>query len=178
MAIYLPYLGIGISLAGIAYLVARALPRIKGLPLETVPPQVGMQALWLTLKDYWRKVQPALMAFVARLLHRSRIIALKTDNRLSRWLESVKNRSRLVSSRPRTWFLQRQVARKRKPEISFAVLTEEKWKAKEEELLVRIKENPRDAALYAELADLYEKMGNLEDAGEARLTAEKLSKKK
>lgn len=175
---YLPFIGIVLSLAGIGYLVLRAWPRVKALPPETVPPEMGARALRERLTQYWRRAQPVLMAFVARLLHRSRLMALKTDNRLSRWIESVRNRSRLVSFRPRAWFLDRAANRQDTPRISFAELVEGQLKAREEELLKRVKETPKEPVLYTELAELYEKMGNLEDAKEARLTAEKLTKRK
>lgn len=175
---YLPYVGIGISLVGIGFLVLRAWRRIVSLPPGIVPPEVGLMNIWARLKEYWRKIQPALMAFLTRFLHRSRIMTLKTDNRLSQWIESVRNRSRLVSTRSRSWLVGRSLARKTQPRISFAELAEVKLKTKEEELLKRVTDDPKNPAPYAELADLYEKMGNTEDAREARLTAEKLTSRR
>lgn len=177
MASFLSYIGLSLSLAGIGYLIARALPRIKNLPPMIEVPKVGIKAAVegagerLRLKQW----QTMLIDMLTRLLHRSRILTLKTDNRLSGWLERIKNRSRLVSALPRAWILERRLAEPTKPKISFATLAEEKWKQQEEELLVRVKASPRDPAVYLALAELYERMGNTQDATEARLTAEKFA---
>jgi hypothetical protein len=177
MVSFLSYFGMIVSLAGVGYLIVRALPRVKNLPPMAEIPEVGIRAAakeigeWLRLKQW----QTTLMEMLTRLLHRSRVLTLKTDNRLSGWLERIKNRSRLVSVLPRAWIAERRLAKPVEPRISFATLAEEKWKHDEEELLGRVKASPRDPAVYLALAELYEKMGNIEDAHEARLTAEKFA---
>lgn len=180
MLAFLSYFGLGVSLVGVGCLIVRALPRIKNLPPMAEVPKVGIKAAMegagerLHLKQW----QARLMDMLTRLLHRTRILTLKTDNRVSGWLERIKNRSRLVSALPRAWIFERRLAKPVEPKISFAALTEEKWKQQEEELLTRVKATPRDPAIYLALSDLYEKMGNAQDAAEARLTAEKFSGKR
>ncbi|MDP3794650.1 MAG: hypothetical protein Q8R13_01840 [bacterium] len=176
MLTVLSYIGLAVSLGGMAYLVIRALPRMRQLPEQAPIPRAKWEHIVIAVRDnmYWRKWQPRVMAFLARFLHRSRLGTLKMDNRLSRWIESVRKRSRLMSARSHSWFLERQLARKKAPVISFAVLAEEKLKAKEDELLKRIQENPKDPAAYREIGEIYERMGNQSDASEAVAAAVKL----
>lgn len=101
---------------GIAVLIFRARPRMYALPSDiAIPPaswENAVRALWSYAS--WTNLRTLFMRYLERALHLWRIATIRHDNRLSKWIEAVKKRSRLTAAASRTWVINYAVAYKAK----------------------------------------------------------------
>lgn len=172
MFIIVPSILIGISLIGIALIVRRKLPYLRKLSPDAH--EVG-EHLW---DDYfpelvhwfghtkWREYRQAILRETEKLLRRLRLILLKIDHISDRLIKKVRRvhlTGHLENNAARLENDENLVPEPSKP----AEATPEDLKAREQQLIIDIAQNPKNPELYEKLGDLYVKMGSAQDAREA-----------
>ena len=154
----------------------------------------------INYKQYWFN----LMVYLEKFLRRIKIVFLKIENLLGKWINWLRNRSQIMSQKSREWIKQRDIKKqkmeeslsnKTKDEISIKVNKEEvenkieqeeddlsiselKKPIKEEQKWINlIIEDPKNITAYKFLGLLYWKQHNYLDAKNSLEMAVKLGSK-
>lgn len=172
MFIIVPSILIGISLIGIALIVRRKLSYLRKLSPDSH--EVG-EHLW---DDYfpelihwlghtkWRESRQAVLRETEKLLRRMRLVLLKVDHISDRLIKKVRRvhlTGHLENTASQLGNNETLAIEPSKP----AEITPEDLKAREQQLIIEIAQNPKNPELYETLGDLYVKMGSAQDAQEA-----------
>ena len=174
MFILVPLALIAISLLAIMVIIQRKLPYLRKLSPEAH--QVSDQPLqdyfpeliqWLS-QIKWRELQQGALRETEKLLRRSRLVISKIDHVSDRLIKKVRKihltnhleqTAPVIEKAPETPVVQNPVV--------FAEPTMEDLKAREQQLIIEIAQDPKNAELYEILGDLYMKMHSTTDAKEA-----------
>lgn len=110
------YLLIGFSLAGLVIVVYRKIPTLANLSKEEMvilgrKKGIIERLREIDYKQHWLNF----IIFLEKFLRRLKIIFLKIENLLSRWIVRLRNRSQIMSQRSKEWVKQKE-AKRRKPE--------------------------------------------------------------
>lgn len=197
MYILLPLLLIVISLSGIVVIVARKLPRLKGLGFE--PPEAGSdifsdffpEAVSVVKKVKIRGLWRQLLVEAEKLIRRFRVIFLKVDRVSDAMIKKIR-RIHKKSVKNDAGLVIKEETIEGEAKVEDAVLissispisnigkvqeetgSEDGLKKRERELIIKIAQNPKDSGLYEKLGDLYYKMGDFGDAKESYETSLKI----
>jgi tetratricopeptide (TPR) repeat protein len=175
MFILVPLALIAISLLAIVVIVQRKLPYLRKLspeshrvgehPVEDYFPEL---VHWLK-GIQWREYQQAILREVEKLLRRSRLVISKIDHISDRLIKKVRKihlTNQLEYTAP---LLLEKPVEDVVPQntIAFMEPSMEDLKAREQQLIIEIAHDPKNAELYEILGDLYIKMQSSQDAKEA-----------
>jgi uncharacterized protein HemY len=174
MFILVPLILIVISLVAMAGIIQRKLPYLRKLspdahlvgehPLQDYFPEL-MQ--WLS-QIKWREYRQASLREIEKFLRRIRLVLLKVDHISDRLIKKIR-RVHLTNH------MEQVVPKIEKPveavapqaPVAFLEPTIEDLKAREQQLIIEIAQDPKNAELYEILGDLYMKMESSQDAREA-----------
>ena len=174
MFILIPLVLIVVSLLAMAVIIQRKLPYLRKLSPEAH--QVGEHPLedyfpelihWF-LEIPWKQYQQVVLREVEKMLRRSRLAISKMDHISDRLIKKVR-KIHLTNHLEQTV----PVAEKAEEPVSmpapvaFVEPSMEDLKAREQQLIIEIAQNPKNAELYEILGDLYMKMHSEQDAKEA-----------
>lgn len=184
MFLIIPLFIIFVSVLAIAYIVWRKVPYLKKLSPEEYPsnseflldfiPELATRYGRGQAKQY----KDDLLLEVEKFLRRMRLFFLKIDSISDALIKKIR-RSHLgqlpkevmsIEATPVVLADELSKTRVRKSRQ----LSEEELKKEEQNLIIEIARNPKDAKLYVALGDIYVKMDNLQDAKEALEAALKL----
>jgi len=127
------YLIIGFSSAGLVVIVYRKIPALARLSEEEIT-ILGrkrgfiQRAREINYKQYWFN----LIVRLEKFLRRIKIVFLKTENLLSKWIEKLRRSSQTMTQKSREWIKQRELKRRKTKDLSTG---------QPEEIPVRIKKD-------------------------------------
>ncbi len=174
MFIITPLILIGASLLGIAAIVRRKLPYVRKLSPEAH--QVGdhlFQDYFPELVQWishipWQEYRKTVLREVEKLLRRLRLVLLKVDHVSDRLIKKVR-RTHLATHLEQLPSVPEKA--EEEPATVYPVKpaepTQEEMRAQEQQLIIDISQDPKNADLYEKLGDLYVKMDSTQDAKEA-----------
>ena len=200
------FIVIGTSLAILAIIVYRKIPLLANLSNEEIMILSRKRGLIQKIKEVnWKEYWFRAIVSLEKLLHRAKIIFLKLDNLLSKWIKKLRGRSRLMAQKSKEWIRQKEMKRREKTQqlmektngtISVKIIDKEdssKEEAKEKEDLPiselkkpieeeqkwidLIIENPKNITAYKFLGLLYWRQHNYLDAKNSLEVAVKLGSK-
>jgi len=196
------YLLIGFSLIGLAIIIYRKVPSLANLSKEEMvilgrKKGIIERLREVDFKQHWLNFIISLEKFLRRL----KIIFLKIENLLNRWIVYLRNRSQIMSQKSKEWVKQKEAKRRRpeKEEVTHKTRAEIPVRIKKEESEVKIEqdededeislselkkpiqeeqkwidliiENPKNITAYKFLGLLYWKQHNYADAKASLETA-------
>jgi len=170
MFIFIPLILIAVSLFGIGFIILPKLRVLKNDDKSSYQLEPG--------QSFWRLMLPELFSFIDRIdfksykkavltdiekfLRRIKILSLKIDNSINRWLEQ---RPKISNGGD---FSKVKVGEEEKTEDNINKERADKnnsvFKNKEKELITKISQNPKDKELYKTLGALYLEYNDLLDA--------------
>ena len=103
------------SLIGLAVIVYRKIPILANLSEEEMTilgrkKGIARRIREIDYKQYWLNFMISLEKFLRRL----KIIFLKIDNLLSKWIRRLRMRSQIMTQKSREWIRQKEMKRRRK----------------------------------------------------------------
>ena len=113
----------------------------------------------------WHQYRQTSLQELEKGLRRMRLAFLKIDHASARLIQKVR-RTHLATQLEHTASIQTEVVVPESMEI-VAEPTPEDLKGQEQQLIIEIAQDPKNAGLYETLGDLYLKMNNIPDAKEA-----------
>jgi len=196
------YLLIGFSLIGLAIIIYRKVPSLANLSKEEMvilgrKKGIIERLREIDFKQHWLNFIISLEKFLRRL----KIVFLKVENLLNRWIVYLRNRSQIMSQKSKEWVKQKEAKRRRpeKEEVTHKTRAEIPVRIKKEESEVKIEqdededeislselkkpiqeeqkwidliiENPKNITAYKFLGLLYWKQHNYADAKASLETA-------
>jgi len=202
---FILYFLIASSLIGLGIIIFRKIPILANLSEEEMiilarKKGIIQKMREINYKQYWFN----LMVYLEKFLRRIKIVFLKIENLLGKWINWLRNRSQIMSQKSREWIKQRDIKKqkmeeslsnKTKDEISIKVNKEEvenkieqeeddlsiselKKPIKEEQKWINlIIEDPKNITAYKFLGLLYWKQHNYLDAKNSLEMAVKLGSK-
>jgi len=173
--IIIPLLLIAGSLLGVTIIVRRKMPYLRKLSPEAH--QVGDSIL----RDYfpelvawfrsikWHENRQAALRETEKFLRRMRLVFLKFDHLSERLIKKVRkvHLSSDFKAKTENVSLNKEVPAAPQGGTAPALETPESLKAREQELIIEISQDPKNASLYETLGDLYLKINSDIDAREA-----------
>ena len=175
MFIIVPSILIGISVIGMAVIIRRKMPYLRKLSPESHEVSENI------LEDFF----PELIAWVGQIpwhqyrqtslqelekgLRWMRLAFLKIDHAAARLIQKVR-RTHLSNNLEHTLSAQPEVLTEVMVTEHMAIVadpTPEDLKGQEQQLIIEIAQDPKNAGLYEKLGDLYLKMDTIPDAKEA-----------
>ena len=137
------YLLVGFSLIGLVIVIYRKIPTLANLSKEEMvilgrKKGIIERLREIDFKQHWLNFIISLEKFLRRL----KIVFLKIENLLSRWIVHLRNRSQIMSQKSKEWVKQKE-AKRRKPEkeeLSHKTRAEIPVRIKKEELEVKIEQ--------------------------------------
>ncbi|MEK9157578.1 MAG: hypothetical protein AAB638_00095 [Patescibacteria group bacterium] len=167
MFIIIPTILIGISIVGMVVIVRRKMPYLRKLSPEA---HIAGDSLFgdffpelvewygsINIKDY----RQASLREIEKVLRRMRLVFLKIDHASDRLIKKVRH-THLTAELENT----HEVVVP-EPVVVPEISVEEDLKAREQQLIIDISQDPKNSALYETLGDLYMKMESVSDAKEA-----------
>lgn len=196
------YLLIAFSLIGLGIIIYRKIPLLVRLSEEEMTILRKRRGLIQRLREinyrqYWLNIIIRLEKFLLRI----KIIFLKIENILSKWINNLRRMSQIMTQKSREWIRQKELKRKKikeetKEEVSIKVnrgeqeesrfieenkdisISDLKKPIKEEQKWIDlIVENPKNITAYKFLGLLYWKQHNYNDAKASLEMAVKLGSK-
>lgn len=173
MYILVPSILILISLAGMVVIIQRKMPYLRKLSPESHQVSDNLvDDYFPELMQWWRSIpwhtyRQNTLRELEKLLRRMRLALLKVDHLSEALIKKV--RKVHVSAQVENGLSETKKAEETKilelkePERSPL----DELKAREQQLIIEISQDPKNATLYETLGDLYVKMGNEADAREA-----------
>lgn len=163
---FIPYLLIIFSLAGIGFIVFKKIPLLVKLPAEpetVLPRQSLKEKLFNQLKEvsrlnYWL----IFLNWAEKTLKKIRILFLKLDNLVILLIAKLREISHNFTIKSKTWMSEKRM---RKIEKLRLLADLKRTKEEKEEIFLRIiRQNPKDIKAYKELGNLYLEDKNYSDA--------------
>lgn len=199
------YFLIILSLTGLGVVIYRKIPVLANLSDEEIMILSRKKGLiqWIREINY-KQNGLNLMIFLEKFLRRLKIIFLKIENLLSKWIKSLRTQSQIMTQKSKEWIRQREIKRRekqesllngtdkevsikinnRKMDLQFEKIMDElpldelKKPIKEEQKWIDlIVENPKNITAYKFLGLLYWKQHNYSDAKASLEMAVKLGSK-
>lgn len=174
--ILIPLLLILASVGGVLFITLRKLPRLRELAEAESPSgayaESGWRAfvyelcpeIWNWAKDIRIKEYKDMWLIEAeKLLRRLRLTSLKIDRFSGLLIKKIRNRA---SSENGSTFSATET-KKDKEETEAKADDKTELKKNEQRLIMEIAKNPKNASLYEELGDLYDKMSDYLDSKES-----------
>ncbi len=182
MFVTIPLLIAFVSLCVIAYMVWRKMPFLRKLTPESH--EVGSTVFhdfapelveWLQAIPWRQYVRNVLVEF-ERLLRRARLLMSSLDRASDKVIRKVRRVHEETERQQKQIVAERkeEVARREEEPDEIDMADPEQVKLEEQRLIVAIAQNPKDVALYSNLARVYMRMQNYGDAVEALDAAVKL----
>ena len=171
MFIIAPLILVGISVIGMVVIVRRKMPYLRKLSPEAHEVSANIfdnffPELILWFKQIpWHQYRQTSLQELEKGLRRMRLAFLKIDHASARLIQKVR-RTHLATQLEHTASIQTEVVVPESMEI-VAEPTPEDLKGQEQQLIIEIAQDPKNAGLYETLGDLYLKMNNIPDAKEA-----------
>ncbi|NQV00914.1 MAG: hypothetical protein HQ537_02250 [Parcubacteria group bacterium] len=202
---FILYFLIAFSLVGLGIIIFRKIPILANLSEEEMiilarKKGIIQKMREINYKQYWFN----LMVYLEKFLRRIKIVFLKIENLLGRWINWLRGRSQIMSQKSREWIKQRDIKKQKMEEsllnktkdgISIKINKEEvenkieqeeddlsiselKKPIKEEQKWINlIIEDPKNITAYKFLGLLYWKQHNYLDAKNSLEMAVKLGSK-
>ncbi len=199
------YFLIILSLVGLGFVVYRKIPVLANLSDEEIMILSRKKGFtqWIREIDY-KQNGLNLIIFLEKFLRRLKIIFLKIENLLGKWIKGLRTQSQIMTQKSKEWIKQREIKRRKKQEsllngtdkeISIKInnrkmdlqfektieelpLDELKKPIKEEQKWIDlIVENPKNITAYKFLGLFYWKQHNYSDAKASLEMAVKLGSK-
>ena len=174
MYLIVPLFFIVLSAGGIAYIIRQKVPYLKKLTPESHEvsdnilrdffPEVGEYVNEVKIKEF----QKNFLKELEKLVRRLRVVTLKVDHISDRVIKKLRHHH--ISTHLEHKALLEEKAAETTVEIPIETnsqSSEEDLKAREQQLIVKIAKNPKEAQLYIELGDLYLAMHNIGEAKES-----------
>lgn len=174
--ILIPLLLILASVGGILFITLRKLPRLRELAEAESPSGIYTENGWRAFvyelcPEVWnwagdikiKEYKDMWLVEAEKLLRRLRLTSLKIDRFSGLLIKKIRNRA---SSENSSAFSGTET-KKDKEETEAKADDKTELKKNEQRLIMEIAKNPKNASLYEELGDLYEKMGNYRDSKES-----------
>ncbi len=163
---FIPYLFIVFGLSGIVYVVLKKVPvllKLPAEPAEALPPQPLKEKIVSRFKEisrlnYW----VVFLSWIEKFLRRIRIIFLKLDNLIIGLISYLRKTSSALALTSKTWMSEKR--KKRIEKLRMLIDLKRTSEEKEEILLRRIRQNPKDIKAYKEIGLLYLAEKNYSDA--------------
>ncbi len=202
---FILYLIIGFSLGGLVAIVYRKIPVLARLSEEEMIILERKRGLTQRLREInYKQHWLNLIVGLEKFLRRVKIIFLKTENLLSRWIERLRRSSQTMTQKSKEWIKQREQRRKRTKDLSTGQSEEIPVKIEREEIISQpveeeseeipiseldkpikeeqkwidlIVENPKNITAYKFLGLLYWRQHNYTDAKASLEIAVKLGSK-
>ncbi|MAF20182.1 MAG: hypothetical protein CMI55_00705 [Parcubacteria group bacterium] len=107
------YIAIGLSLIGLGIIVYRKVSVLAGLSEEELTilsrkKGVVQRIQEVDYKQHWLNF----MIFLEKLLRRLKIIFLKIENLLSKWIRGLSNQSQIMTQKSKEWIKQKEMKRR------------------------------------------------------------------
>jgi tetratricopeptide (TPR) repeat protein len=171
MFILIPSLLIVLSLGGIGLIVYRKLPYLRKLSPEAHV--VGDNLLYDFFPELiswfqkipWHQYQQAILREVEKGLRRMRLAFLKIDHAAARLIQKVRHTHMTTQLEQQAVVQPEKILPDQLP--AFDKPEPEDLKAREQQLIIEVAQDPKNPSLYEMLGDLYLKMESLQDAKEA-----------
>lgn len=114
----IPYVLLAASLLGLAVMIYRKMPALASLSKTEMAILGKRKGVFrkmreINYKQYWLK----LVVRLEKTLRKLKIIFLKIENLLTKWIEFLRRRSQLTTQRSREWMKQREEKKREKPKI-------------------------------------------------------------
>ena len=181
------YIIIGLSLAGLVFIIYRKIAVLSNLSEEEITILERKKGIIQKIKDvdykhHWLNFIISLEKFLRRL----KIIFLKIENLLTKWIRGLRGKSQIMTQKSKDWIRQKEIKRResKKKEVSIEInkkedksqlieeenddeisISELKKPIKEEQKWIDlIVENPDNITAYKFLGLLYWKQHNYSDA--------------
>jgi len=109
------------GLAGILAIVYKKIPMLLNLPNEAAPPKTWRERL-NGLKKYPEAIkyfsyQPKVLEWLEKILRKTRLLILKTDNLFINWIARARDKSQVWTIRSRAWMEHRRLKKKEKTQM-------------------------------------------------------------
>lgn len=175
MFIIIPSILIGLSLVGMAVIVRRKMPYLRKLSPESHEVSENIfedffpeLITWFN-QIPWHQYRQTSLQELEKSLRRMRLVFLKIDHASARLIQKVR-RTHLATHLEHTASIQPETSNEVMVPEHMEIVTEptlEDLKGQEQQLIIEIAQDPKNAGLYETLGDLYLKMENVQDAKEA-----------
>jgi tetratricopeptide (TPR) repeat protein len=175
MFITIPLILIGASIVGMVIIVRRKMPYLRKLSPEAhdISDNI-LEDFFPELINWfrqipWRQYRQSSLQELEKGLRRMRLAFLKIDHASARLIQKVRHTHLTTELEHKASVEAEEAAELMIPENMSVVVepTPEDLKGQEQQLIVEIAQDPKNAALYDKLGDLYLKMGSDQDAREA-----------
>ena len=175
MFIIIPLILIGLSLIGIAFIVRRKFAYLIKLSPESHEVSANIfedffPELIAWFKQIpWHQYRQTSLQELEKGLRRMRLVFLKIDHASARLIQKVRH-THQITQLEHTASVQPEVSTEVAVPEQTAIVAEptpEDLKGQEQQLIIEIAQDPKNAGLYETLGDLYLKMNNIPDAKEA-----------
>lgn len=167
---FIPYIIIILSLAGLVFIVFRKIPTLVKLPTEPVEnslPKISLKeraanlAKNISHPDFWL----VFLGWLEKVLRKVRILFLKMDSFFISLIGKSREKSNQMAIKSKEWMSERRT--KKIEKLKMLADLRRTSEEKEDMLLSILKQNPRDIKAYKELGALYLEQKNIQDAQSA-----------
>jgi len=149
---FILYLIIGFSLGGLVAIVYRKIPVLARLSEEEMIILERKRGLTQRLREInYKQHWLNLIVGLEKFLRRVKIIFLKTENLLSRWIERLRRSSQTMTQKSKEWIKQREQRRKRTKDLSTGQSEEIPVKIEREEIISQPVEEESEEIPISEL---------------------------
>ena len=174
MFITIPLIFIGLSCIGMLVIVRRKMPYLRKLSPDAHEVSDNM------LEDFfpeiinwfqqipWHQYRQTSLQELEKGLRRMRLAFLKIDHASARLIQKVRH-THLSTQLEHTSAIQPETSTEMAVPEHMEIVADapEDLKGQEQQLIIEIAQDPKNASLYEKLGDLYLKMGSMQDAKES-----------
>lgn len=118
MLTFILYFFIVFSLVGLGVIVYRKIPALANLSEEEIMILSRRKGLVHRVREInYKQNWLVSMIFLEKLLRRIKIVFLKIENLLNKWIKSLRMQSQIMTQKSKEWIRQREMKRRKKQEV-------------------------------------------------------------